>query len=224
MRQRIDGPAVRGIVRACRNRHVQRRCQLPGAEQSLHAARSRRAPAAMSAERAADTRRTSAVAVWRSSASCVSLNSRAFWIAITAWSAKVLSSAISLSANCFGGVAQDDDRSDAAALPQHRRSSTTDTRRPLDTPAHGAGTRSCAAMSGCGSTCRCDHAAVTLPRAAIGNVRAIVARARTAPGRHVHLLIALDEQDPELLGGEQPLAALEDLVEHRLRVRRPSWR
>ena len=36
------------------------------------------------------TRSTSAVAVWRSSACCVSLNSRAFWIAITAWSAKVL--------------------------------------------------------------------------------------------------------------------------------------
>ena len=35
------------------------------------------------------TRRISAVAVCRSSASCVSLNSRAFWIAITAWSAKV---------------------------------------------------------------------------------------------------------------------------------------
>ena len=39
------------------------------------------------------TCRISLVAVWRSSASCVSLNSRAFWIAITAWSAKVLSSA-----------------------------------------------------------------------------------------------------------------------------------
>ena len=37
---------------------------------------------------------TSAVAVCCSSASCVSLNSRTFWIAITAWSAKVCSSAI----------------------------------------------------------------------------------------------------------------------------------
>ena len=35
------------------------------------------------------TLRMSAVAVCRSSASCVSLNSRAFSIAITAWSAKV---------------------------------------------------------------------------------------------------------------------------------------
>ena len=37
-------------------------------------------------------RRISLVAVCFSSASCVSLNSRAFWIAITAWSAKVWSS------------------------------------------------------------------------------------------------------------------------------------
>ncbi len=38
------------------------------------------------------TRRMSADAVWRCSASCVSLNRRTFSIAITAWSAKVLSS------------------------------------------------------------------------------------------------------------------------------------
>jgi hypothetical protein len=43
------------------------------------------------------TFRISAVAVWRSSASLVSLNSRAFSMATTAWSAKVCSSAISLS-------------------------------------------------------------------------------------------------------------------------------
>ena len=34
------------------------------------------------------TRRMSALAVWWASASCVSLNRRAFSIAITAWSAK----------------------------------------------------------------------------------------------------------------------------------------
>ena len=45
------------------------------------------------------TRRTSAVAVWRSSASLVSLNRRTFSIAITAWSAKVCASAISWSSN-----------------------------------------------------------------------------------------------------------------------------
>ena len=41
---------------------------------------------------------TSAVAVCCSSASFVSLNRRTFWIAITAWSAKVLSSSTRLSA------------------------------------------------------------------------------------------------------------------------------
>ena len=40
---------------------------------------------------------TSAVAVCCSSASLVSLNRRAFWIAITAWSAKVRSRPISFS-------------------------------------------------------------------------------------------------------------------------------
>ncbi len=45
------------------------------------------------------TRSISAVAVWRLSASFVSLNSRAFWIAITAWSAKDLISRASSSLN-----------------------------------------------------------------------------------------------------------------------------
>ena len=47
---------------------------------------------------------TSAVAVWRSSASCVSLNNRTFVIAITAWSTKVCSSDMCLSLNspCSG--------------------------------------------------------------------------------------------------------------------------
>ena len=45
------------------------------------------------------TRRISEVAVCRSSASRVSLNNRTFSIAITAWSAKVCASAISLAVN-----------------------------------------------------------------------------------------------------------------------------
>ena len=46
---------------------------------------------------------TSEVAVCRSSASLVSLNRRAFWMAMTAWSANVRSCAISLSLNGRGG-------------------------------------------------------------------------------------------------------------------------
>jgi len=49
------------------------------------------------------TCRIRAVAVCRSSASRVSLKSRAFWIAITAWSAKVRSRPISFSENPVGG-------------------------------------------------------------------------------------------------------------------------
>ena len=51
---------------------------------------------------AAMTFRISAVPVWRSSASRVSLNSRTLWIAITAWSTKARSSAISLALNSPG--------------------------------------------------------------------------------------------------------------------------
>ena len=45
-----------------------------------------------------------AASAWARGASCVSLNILAFWIAITAWSAKVLSSAISLSVKGFSGM------------------------------------------------------------------------------------------------------------------------
>ena len=45
------------------------------------------------------TCRISLVAVWRCSASCVSLNNSAFWIAIAAWSAKVCSSETSSGGN-----------------------------------------------------------------------------------------------------------------------------
>ncbi len=47
------------------------------------------------------TFKISAVAVCRSSASLVSLNSRAFWIAMTAWSAKLRSRLHSFSLNGF---------------------------------------------------------------------------------------------------------------------------
>ncbi len=57
-------------------------------------------------------------------ASCASLNSRAFWIAITAWSAKVSSSAISLAVNVAhwrAAPATTNSAPMAAPLPEHRR-------------------------------------------------------------------------------------------------------
>ncbi len=64
---------------------------------------------------------TSEVAVCRASASCVSLNRRAFWIAITAWSAKVCSSASSLSLKA----------------PRERATPTT----PMPRPSHSIGAK-----------------------------------------------------------------------------------
>ena len=60
------------------------------AQSAARARRSRRTPAARRSASSLITCSTSAVAVCCSSASLVSLNRRAFWIAITAWSAKVL--------------------------------------------------------------------------------------------------------------------------------------
>ena len=57
----------------------------------------------------------------RGSCSWISLNRRAFWIAITAWSAKVLSRASSFVAERLRRIARDLDRADAASFPQHRR-------------------------------------------------------------------------------------------------------
>ena len=68
------------------------------------------------------TRRISALAVWWASASCVSLNIRAFWIAMTAWSAKVFSSCVLLVGVTAGlAASHDGDRADALAFPQQRR-------------------------------------------------------------------------------------------------------
>ena len=69
------------------------------------------------------TLRMSAVAVCCSSASIavfISLNSRTFSIAITAWSAKVCSSAICLSLNGRISVRRSSDNPDRLALAQHR--------------------------------------------------------------------------------------------------------
>ena len=70
------------------------------------------------------TRRMSALAVWRASASCVSLNSRAFWMAITAWSAKVLTRISSDSEKSRGGVQM------MSIVPMPRRSTSLVRSRP----------------------------------------------------------------------------------------------
>ena len=94
------------------------------------AARSRRSCRTPAARRSASwliTRRISLVAVCCSSASVrsrlrasSSVNSRTFSIAITAWSAKVCSSAICVVGKRPGLRPADDDRADRLALAQHR--------------------------------------------------------------------------------------------------------
>ena len=66
------------------------------------------------------TRSTSAVAVCCSSASLVSLNRRAFWIAITAWSAKVVAARSPLSEKRRRACWRRTNDADRLALPQHR--------------------------------------------------------------------------------------------------------
>ena len=80
-----------------------------------------RTPAAVSATELLMTCSTSAVAVCCSSASLVSLNRRAFWIAITAWSAKVCSSALLLVVERRAAPRGRPGSSRCPALPQHRR-------------------------------------------------------------------------------------------------------
>ena len=83
---------------------------------------------------------TSAVAVCRSSASRVSLNSRAFWIAITAWSANDLRSAFSLS--CRPRDSRRNIVSDPMPRPCHMSgATTTEVPRPISPAASAAGCR-----------------------------------------------------------------------------------
>ena len=90
--------------------------------------------------RAADDLSTSAVAVCCSSASLVSLNSRTFSIAITAWSAKVCSSAISL----LGKRARARAATPIAPMPRPSRSIGTASRAAKARPLRAApATRYC---------------------------------------------------------------------------------
>ena len=75
------------------------------------------------------TRRMSALAVWWASASCVSLNSRTFWIAITAWSTKVAQQRDLLGAELAGLAARDAQHADALVTLQ-RCGSISDERMP----------------------------------------------------------------------------------------------
>ena len=89
------------------------------AEKPPGAFRDRSNTGCMSASELAMTFRMSAVAVCRSSASLVSLNSRAFSTAITAWSANVHKSSMNLSVK-FRFAPRDTNRANGHAFPDQR--------------------------------------------------------------------------------------------------------
>ena len=169
---------------------------------------------------------TSAVAVCCSSASLVSLNRRAFWIAITAWSAKVFSSAMSFSENGPGVRAADEDRADAAPFPQQRRHdhrAGRDRRRAaLHVRRHVGGIvdvrivddaalEDREARAGFGAE---RHREAALERRAVP-ASPCCATSRTRPSSPASVM-------PTCSAVEQALAAREDRLEHRLRVGSPS--
>ena len=99
------------------------------------------------------TRRISAVAVCRSSASCVSLNRRTFSIAITAWSAKVCSSSIWCAAEAPGLAPGDGEHADRRAVAPQRHAEHM-----LRKPRARATSRALQPVdSGFGPRCRSTH-------------------------------------------------------------------
>ena len=166
------------------------------------------------------TRSTSAEAVCRSSASWVSLNIRAFWIAITAWSPKVLSSASSLSVKALGGWRN------TQIEPTPRFSHSIGAHAIAAWPLNVDHVTDRGRRIG-GQRCRVrnmQRAALAYDLRGHGLLDRLGERAcnrlerRSAPCAHMHLAIVGGEEDAELLGGEQVLAAVEDLVEYRRRI------
>ena len=155
----------------------------------------------------------------------ISLNRRAFWIAITAWSAKVLQQRQLLVAERLRRVARDLDRADAAAFPEHRRERDREAARRLGDPRAAAPARPASARTSAKWTTRRSRIAISVavPSSGRGNVagdaraRRFVARSPRKPAYAQHAVV-VDEIDAEPARREQPLAAVEDLVEHRLRV------
>ncbi len=204
------------------------------------ARRWRRTPAARRWASWLMTRRISAVAVCRSSASCVSLNSRAFWIAITAWSAKVLSSACSLglkpSVSLYAAPMSRDTPSVPMPRPSHSKRrgqiGAVDADALHSRPhvgrsfrvvhqvveihhvaarEHQFGKRSGQRHGIHRAYSRCDSFSGRFPELGTAGRRPVHAF-------ELHLAGIVDQEQGDRHGREQPLAALENLVEHRAGV------
>ena len=157
----------------------------------------------------------------RSSASLVSLNRRTFSIAITAWSAKVCASAISWSSNVAGRLAQDRDRAERLAVLQQRdeqaravaeRDRQVGHARELLRPLDGVGDGDDARLEDAGAGAA---AAVERPRLEEADA---LRRRRVGGEGDVLDHVAARHRQVHRLAAEQAPAALDDRVEHRLRV------
>ena len=120
-------------------------------------------------------------------------------------------------------VARDLDRADAAAFPEHRREGDREVAGRLRDRAAAAPARPGAPRTSAKWTTRRSRIAipVAVPSTGRGNVtgeRALGLLARAAKARLAQHAGVVDEIDAERRRREQPLAAVEDLVEHRLRV------
>ena len=116
-------------------------------------------------------------------------------------------------------LAQDDDRTDALALPQHRRHDHGVVADQIDDAAHrGRRVAHRRCIVDLHDTPLTDHARRqgVVQRLRKGVHERIERRA--APGHGVHQAIVFAQEDAELFAREQVPAALEDLVEHRRRV------
>ena len=159
-----------------------------------------------------------AASSWRLLSS-ISWNSRAFWIAIAAWSAKVLSRLDLLVGERRRRHARDVQVADAAALPAHRREHLR-----VAAPTERAATHLRPAAAGRRRAARRRNAARAArpSRAPSGSSppwhrehRLQPLARRRGARRGAAVAVAAQQDDALLRALEQVAAALEDLVEHR---------
>ena len=159
---------------------------------------------------------------------CVSLNSRAFWIAITAWSAKVLSSAISLSAKPVAGSRGPTCSAPIAlALAQHRRDQAERVvadllRRCAAEHARHVVRRRARRRTWMHARSRIAGARRGAPSAAPARSRRIASRACRGSAASVQHALVVDQQDAVLGAREQRAGSSRGSSRTPAACRRPS--
>ena len=162
---------------------------------------------------------------WLAISSCrllswISRNSRAFWMAITAWSAKVCANATSLGSKAPRLGTQDADAADARAIAHQRHEQR---RAPADLPRQIGGQRVVLGHRlgvGDGHHARLQHTGAGDTALVEWKVQGplLAAGAGVRGARHAVQALALGQQQVHRHPAEQALAAGDDGVEHRLRI------